>query len=78
MTHTYTDLLRSVRSPWLRCQGAISALYFQRVTLPQQLWRACGRPPQFRPSVPWWQPFVWRWLVLSGWLRPARRRQRSV
>ncbi len=26
--------------------------------------------------LPWWQPFVWRWLVLSGWLpyHPRRRR----
>jgi len=32
--------------------------YFQRVTLP----------------LPWWRPFVRRWLVLSGWLCPVRYR----
>ena len=60
-------LLVGVR--WQRFQCRVAALYFQRVSLPVQWWVACGRPPQFRPRLPWWQPFVWRWLVLSGWLR---------
>ena len=50
---------------WQRLQGRVCALYFRRVTYPVRIWRACGCPPQFRPSIPWWQPFVWRWLVLS-------------
>jgi hypothetical protein len=59
---------------WQRFQCRVAAFYFQRVSLPVQWWRAAGCPPQFRPRLPWWQPFVWRWLVLSGWL-PARRQR---
>ncbi len=55
---------------WERFQGRICRFYFQRVTLPVRFWRACGCPPQFRPSIPWWQPFVWRWLVVSGAFGP--------
>ena len=54
---------------WQRLQGRVAAFYFQRVTLPVQFWRACGCPPQFRPHLPWWQPFVFAWLRLSGWQR---------
>ncbi len=74
MTHTYRELLRYVRSRWYRWQGAVAAFYFQRVTLPARWWRACGCPVQFRPQLPWWQPFVWRYLCLTGWLRPSRSR----
>src|SRR5512135_2910506 len=58
-------LLVGVR--WERFQCRVAAFYFQRVSLPVQFWRPAGCPPQFRPRLPWWQPFVWRWLVLSGW-----------
>ena len=51
---------------WQRVQGRVCGLYFRRVTLPVRFWRACGCPEQFRPRLPWWQPFVWRWLVISG------------
>jgi hypothetical protein len=51
---------------WQRFQGRWCGLYFQRVTLPVRFWRACGCPAQWRPRLPWWQPFLWRWLVLSG------------
>ena len=54
---------------WSRWQCRVAAFYFQRVTLPLQWWVGCGRPPQFRPQLPWWQPFVWRYLCLTGWLR---------
>jgi len=54
---------------WQQFQCRVAAFYFQRVSLPVQWWRACGCPPQFRPRLPWWQPLVWRWLVLSGWQR---------
>jgi len=54
---------------WQQFQCRVAAFYFQRVSLPVQWWRACGCPPQFRPRLPWWQPLVWRWLRLSGWLR---------
>src|SRR5439155_7858265 len=50
---------------WERFQGPILALYFHRVTEPVRFWRACGCPPQWRPRLPWWHSFVWRWLVLS-------------
>src|ERR1043166_4244737 len=50
---------------WQRFQGPILALYFRRVTEPVRLWRAFGCPSEWRPRLPWWQPFVWRWLVLS-------------
>ena len=55
---------------WERLQGCICRFYFQRVTLPVRFWVACGSPEQFRPRLPWWQPFVWRWLVISGAFRP--------
>ena len=61
------QLLVGVR--WQRFQCRVAAFYFQRVSLPVQFWRACGCPSQFRPRLPWWQPLVWRWLVLSGWQR---------
>ena len=60
---------------WLRLQCRISSIYYRRVTVPQQFWLACGCPEQFRrPWAPWWQPFVWRWLVVTGWVRVSRRR----
>ncbi len=59
---------------WQRLQCRISRFYYQRFTVPQQFWRACGCPSGFRPRVPWWQPFVWRWLVVTGWVRVSRRR----
>ena len=54
---------------WQRWQCRVAAFYFHRVSLPVQFWRAAGCPSQFRPRLPWWQPFVWSWLVLSGWQR---------
>jgi len=65
-------LLAGVR--WLRWQSGLCGVYTRRVTQPVQLWRALGCAPQFRPVLPWWQPLVWRWLVVTGWLRPGRRR----
>jgi len=79
MTHTpHRELLRYVRIHWQRWQCAVASLYFQRVTQPVQFWVALGRPAQWRPQLPWWQPFVWRWLVVTGWVRPSRRRERPV
>lgn len=79
MTHTpHRELLRYVRIHWLRLQSRISGAYFQRVTQPLQFWHALGRPAEFTPRLPWWQPFVWRWLVITGWVRPSRRRERPV
>ena len=78
MTHTHTELLRYVRSHWSHWQCRVAARYFQRVTVPLRFWVALGRPQQFRPQLPWWQPFVWQWLVLTGWVRPSRRRHRPL
>jgi hypothetical protein len=58
---------------WHRWQSAVSGLYYRRVTLPVTFWLACGSPAAFRPSLPWWQPFVFRYLHLTGWLRRPRR-----
>jgi hypothetical protein len=58
---------RSIR--WERFQGPIAGFYYRRVTEPVGFWRACGCPPEFRPRLPWWQPFVYAWLHGSGWLR---------
>ena len=54
---------------WQRWQSAVSGLYYRRVTLPVQLWRSCGQPAAFRPALPWWQPFVFSYLSVTGWLR---------
>ena len=56
-----------VRVRWQRWQCAVAARYYQRVTVPVQFWVACGRPAQFRPQLPWWQPLVWRYLLITGW-----------
>jgi len=79
MTQTpHRELLRYVRIHWQRWQGSVAGFYFHRVTFPAQCWVACGRPPQFRPRLPWWQPFVWHYLHITGWLRASRRRERAV
>ena len=62
---------------WQRWQGSVAALYYQRVTLPLQWWVAAGRPPQFQPQLPWWQPLVWHYLVITGW-QQSRRRERPA
>ena len=63
---------------WQRWQSAVAALYFQRVIQPVRFWVALGQPEQFRPQLPWWRPLVWRWLAVTGWVRPSRRRERPV
>jgi hypothetical protein len=54
-----------------RVRGRVAGLYFRRVTLPSRLWLAAGRPPQFRPLLPWWHHLA---LVLLRSLggRPGR------
>jgi len=64
----------SIRVLWFRLQSRIASFYAHRVTQPCHWWRAAGCPSQFRPSLPWWQPLAYRWLVLTGWLEPRRRR----
>ena len=59
---------------WQRWQSVVSGLYYRRVTAPVQFWVALGQPAGFAPRLPWWQPFVFSYLSLTGWLRPARRR----
>jgi len=58
--------------PWWRWQCRVSGLYYRRVTLPVSFWVACGCPPEFQPQLPWWQPFVFSYLRLTGWLRAHR------
>jgi hypothetical protein len=65
-----------LRIYWQRFQCSVAALYYRRVTVPVRFWLACGRPPQFRPRLPWWQPFLYSYLTASGWLRPPRRPRR--
>jgi hypothetical protein len=78
MTHTpHTALLLYVRIHWQRLQSCIASRYHRRVTQPLQFWLALGRPPFLRPRLPWWQPLVWRWLVITGWVEPRPRRRRS-
>ena len=75
MTQTpHRELLRYVRIHWQRWQCSVAGLYHQRVTLPVQFWVACGQPAGFAPRLPWWQSFVYRYLVITGWLRPSRPR----
>ena len=73
---TYTRVTRQVAIRWERLQGRIAGFYFQRVTQPWQFWYALGCPSECRPRIQWWQPFVYRWLVLTGWVRPPRRQRR--
>ena len=63
--------------PWWRWQCRVSGLYYRRVTLPVSFWVACGCPPEFQPQLPWWQPFVFSYLSITGWVRRPRR-QRPV
>ena len=65
----------SIRIHWFRFQSRVAALYSQRVTQPWELWRAFGCPPECMPRIPWWQPFVYRWLVVTGWVRMPRRQR---
>jgi len=79
MTQTpHRELLRYVHIHWQRWQCFVARRYHQRVSLPVQFWVALGRPEQFRPQLPWWRPFVFSYLVTTGWLRPSRRRERPV
>ena len=79
MTQTpHRELLRYVRIHWQRWQCSVAGFYYQRVTAPVQFWVACGRPAGFAPRIPWWQPFVFSYLVTTGWLRPSRQRERLV
>ena len=57
---------RLVGFRWQRLQSRICGFYFRGVTQSVQFWVACGCPSEFVPSLPWWQPLVWRWLALTG------------
>ena len=69
MRHTYRELLRYVPVRWSRLQCRISGAYYRRVTFPVQVYIAFGRPREFRPRLPWWRGFVYRWLRSTGWRR---------
>ena len=82
--HTYTGraarqwyLLVGVR--WQRFQSRLAGVYHWRVTEPVRVWRAFGSIWLLRPSLPWWQPFLFWWLCWSGYaprrtLREGARR----
>ena len=63
----------SVVRSWRRWVGRVESLYRFRVHRPVYLWRAQGSRCEFLPRLPWWHPFVYRFLRLVGRLR---RRQR--
>jgi hypothetical protein len=75
--HHLVVLVGPVQRGWQRWQSAVGRLYYRRVTQPVRLWLACGRPPEFRPQLPWWQPFVWRYLSLTGYVGIVRRPRSS-
>ena len=58
---------------WERFQGALAGAYFRRVTVPLQWWHACGEALGMQLRLPWWQPLVWHWLVITGWFPRPRR-----
>ncbi len=64
-----------VRIYWQRFQCRAAALYHRRVTVPVKFWLACGRPPQFRPHLPWWHPFLHSYLCFTGWRTYSRSRR---
>lgn len=69
-THTRTAqpawLWQSLFTTASQLQQRLLTHYYHHITLPFHFWRAMGRPPQFRPHLPWWQPFAWRWLSITG------------
>jgi hypothetical protein len=62
------SLLRS----WRQWVGRVESLYASRVRRQVYLWRAQGSRPEFLPRLPWWHPFVYRFLRLVGRL-PQRQ-----
>jgi len=63
--------------PWCRWQCRVSGFYYRHVTAPVSFWVACGQPVGFRPQLPWWQPFVFSYLSLTGWVL-RHRHERPV
>src|SRR5215831_7281219 len=57
---------------WRRWVSRVRALYLRRVREPVYQWRAHGSPREFLPQLPWWHPFVYRFLVLVGGLSQQR------
>jgi hypothetical protein len=47
--------------------------YYRRVTVPVSFRVACGQPAAFRPALQWWQPFVFSYLNITGWVLRHRR-----
>ena len=73
---TFQPGRQALVSHWSAFVGSVGSrglrALLRRVTLPVQLWRACGQPAAFRPQLPWWQPFVFSYLSVTGWLRRPR------
>ena len=67
----------TIRILWFRWQSSVARLYSRRVTQPVRLWKALGQPSDCMPRLPWWQPIVYKYLVITVWLPvPSRRSQR--
>jgi len=73
--HRFATMFGPAQRAWWRWQCRVSGFYYRHVTAPVSFWVACGQPVGFRPQLPWWQPFVFSYLRLTGWLR-ARRPER--
>ena len=76
-------IAQAVRRQWYLVVGVrwqqyvqyhIITLYHRRVEAPIRFWRAFGCPEQLRPQLPWWQPLVWRWIVITRAFGPGHPR----
>ena len=58
---------------WYRMQFRLVDRYCQQVHRPIRRWRRSGCPHGRFPQLPWWQAFLWRWLVITGFAPDTRR-----
>ena len=62
---------------WRRWVSRVESLYLRRVHRPVYQWREVGSPREFLPQLPWWHPFVYRFLCLVGRFPYQRRLRRG-
>jgi hypothetical protein len=60
---------------WRRWVSRVESFYLRRVHRPVHQWREHGSPRSCLPRIPWWQPFLYQFLVLVGRF-PLQRRVR--
>lgn len=75
-TNKISQVLGAGRAFVERINCDLSGIYYTRVTLPVQVWRARGCPKHSMPRMPWWQPTLFRYLVITGWRPVPERRSR--